>query len=248
MYSIAITTFSKRLEIVCNLIDQIRSFNTTNHIILAINGDCNKPFDNSYRTKILQHCLKHNDVYPIFFPEFRGLTKMWNTLSIHSSTEINLILNDDVEITTNDIFSYLDNINTLDTLQTINNSFCHFILSKKTLEDLNFFDERFLGFGEEDGDIVYRHIEKFNKPISNVYLHGIHSLASNIRDNSIAIGKHPRYTSFNESFAFGAMGPKYVPTSTPTIITGFVPHQTKVLNDENQYPYESFFRKNKMNL
>ena len=173
---------------------------------------------------------------------------MWNTLSIHSSTELNLILNDDLTINSNHIFNYMSSIQQLDVIRTINGSFSHFITSKKTLEDISFFDERFLGFGEEDGDIIYRHIETLNKIVDNTHIGGIENIQSDIKDNTVAVGRHPRYTKFNEDFAFGPIGPKYTPTATPKIITGFVPHQIKSMDDEKQYPYESFFRKYKTNL
>lgn len=246
-YSIGITTFSKRLDIVSSLIDSVRLFSEKD-ILLVVNGDCKQRFNEEYRSKILTLCLNYKNIYPIFFPEFRSLAKMWNTISIHSSTEHNLFLNDDINITGENVFVYLENLQTIDSIRTINGSFSHFITSKSILEQLKYFDERFLGFGVEDGDMMYRHIEILNMQISNAQIHNIESIMSNEKDSCVATGGHHRYTRFNEEFGFGSYGPKYTPIDPPIIVTSFVPHQKRILNDEDQYPYERFFRENKHKL
>jgi hypothetical protein len=248
-FTIGITTFSKRLDCITTLISQIRSF-CSEDIILAINGDYKSPFNEDYRKDILTLCLKYNNIYPIFFLEMRGIAKLWNTMAIHSKNELLLMLNDDLQFRNSALFDKLKEINEEDVnyLYTINESFSHFFVTKKVLEELKYFDERFLGFGHEDGDFYYRHIEHFKKPITSIYLEGIANITSPIRDENVEREGTTKYSDFNRLFGFGKYGPKYKPAVTPEVICTFRPHMTKVLNDKEQYPYESFYRENKNNL
>jgi hypothetical protein len=92
-FSIGITTFSKRFSYVETLVSQLRTY-TGADILISVNGDYNKNFNNEYRKKILSLCSNYDNIYPIFFPEQRGLSKLWNTLIVHSKTDWCLLLND----------------------------------------------------------------------------------------------------------------------------------------------------------
>ena len=64
--TIGITTFSKRKDLLINLINKIREI--TNHkILVCINGEQNAQFDVNYAQDILLFFSKHINVYPIFF-------------------------------------------------------------------------------------------------------------------------------------------------------------------------------------
>lgn len=244
-FTIVITTFSKRLEYITNLLSQVRNF-TEIDVILSINGDYNKKFNEEYRKKILKLCSDYTNIYPIFFPEQRGLSKLWNTSIIHSPTDWCLILNDDIEIHTNDIFEFGKNLLGIEKIITINGSFSHFFVHKKIIDDLGYFDERLLGFGEEDGDIFYRHIEKYNSWVTNEYVHGLNNLVIDIRDENIKSGIS-KYSAFNRDFCFMIDNPKYVADENG--IQGCFGYKMKKnLLDLNQYPYEKFFMENKNKL
>jgi len=242
--TIGITTFSKRKDLLINLINKIREI--TNHkILVCINGEQNAQFDVNYAQDILLFFSKHINVYPIFFNEVRGLSKLWNTIAIHSSDENVLILNDDLDLHNNKIFENIEahiKSNDFNGFTKINNSFSHFIISKKTLDGLGYFDERLLGFGEEDGDIVYR-CEKNNIKINNIHIPGFINLVSEIRHDHIkpGIGK---YSKFNRDFIYGE---KYE-ANTKGIRGMFDSQMIEKLNNINQYPYEEFFRENKYNI
>jgi glycosyltransferase involved in cell wall biosynthesis len=244
-FTIGITTFSKRYDYLEKLVFQIREH--ANHtILLAINGDYQEKFNEDYRKQILNLSLKHENVFPIFFPEQRGTSKLLNTLIIHSQTNWILILNDDIEILSGDVFSVGDNLQNLPDIHRINESFSHFFIHKSCIDELGYFEERFLGFGEEDGDIVFRYIEKYNKWIKDFYIHGLNNLVSDIRDEKIkpGIGK---YSAFNRNFAFNDENCKYIPDANG--INGmFGFPMKKNLQDLNQYPYEKFFQENKEKL
>ena len=182
----------------------------------------------------------------------RGLAKLWNTIVIHSKNDLLLILNDDVEIHDGDVFANLEatNIDEFDSIIRINNSFSHFVVTKQILEKLKYFDERFLGFGFEDGDMIYRHIEALNIDLETRtwYIPGVKSLISMTCDDNVQKYSGSKYSQCNEQFLRGSMGPKYKVTDNPTIITTFNPRLIKIMDDLDQYPYETFFRKNKDKL
>ena len=245
-FSICITTFSKRYDYLEKLIKQIRSF-TDKDILIAVNGDYNQTFNQDYRKKVLLLSSSFDNIYPIFFPEQRGLSKLWNTLVVQSKTEWNLILNDDIEITTNDVFNFGENnLPTTVDLLRINGSFSHFFIHKLCLHELGYFDERLLGFGEEDGDIFYRYIDKYNRWIQDSYIHGLKNLVIDVRDENIIPGVG-KYSAFNRNFCFLNENPKYK-YQEGGIVGMFGQPMKKFLEDANQYPYELFFNQNKKSL
>jgi glycosyltransferase involved in cell wall biosynthesis len=244
-YSICITTFSKRFSYIETLISQIRKFSNQD-ILISINGDYKKDFDNLYREKILNLCLKYENIYPIFFPEQRGLSKLWNTLIIHSKYDWCLMLNDDIEIESDDIFIKANYLTDTPDLIRINGSFSHFFVHKVCIDEIGYFDERLLGFGEEDGDIFFRYIEKYNRWIQDFWIGGVKNLVIDVRDENIR-GSNSKYSAFNSDFCFVINDCKY--KSDPNGIQGcFGYPKIKFLEDLPNYSYEKFFKENKNNL
>lgn len=246
-YTICITTFSKRFSYLEKLLNQIRSF-TDKDILIAINGDYKKKFNNEYRSKILELCNSFDNIYPIFFPEQRGMSKLWNTLIVHSKTDWCFILNDDVEITSDNIFQFANNkLDDNPEIYRINGWFSHFFIHKSLIDDLGYFDERYLGFGEEDHDIFFRYIEKYNRWLPDFFIGGIHNLITLVIDEGIQTIPGGKYTLFNRTFSFNQENPKYVPD--PNGIKGtFGTEMRKNLPDTNAYPYERFFQENKYKI
>lgn len=248
-YTIGITTFSNRYDELSTLVKQIREY-TDIDIILGINGNYNEDFSEEYRKLILKLCLSYNNIYPIFFPNQRGLSKIWNTLIIHSTTEWVLVLNDDIEIKSNDFFITLENNLSFQHPDAcrINGSFSHFMIHKEIINNIGWFDERLLGFGEEDGDFIFRYIEIYNKNVSEWSINNIISLGSWKRDENIRPGVS-KYSAFNREFIFLNNEPKYKVSNDENGIEGmFGSKHIKMISDENQYPYETFYWKNKKNL
>lgn len=251
--TIGITTFSKRFSYLKNIVNQIRKF-TELDILIAINGDYKEDFNNEYRKNVLDLCLKHDNIYPIFFTEQRGLSKLWNTLIIHSKTDWSLLLNEDIEIESDDIFNVFknDHIFNEPELIRINGSFSHFFIHKKKIDELGYFDERFLAFGEEDGDITYRYLKMYNKYFIDRSSGGIKNLVIYDRDENIKPGVW-KYSLFNRVFA-GFMDDetinipkKYVHAENG--IKGMFDFPVKTnLQNVKQYPYETFFNENKTKL
>jgi hypothetical protein len=247
-FDIGITTFSLRYEFVDKLVNKIRELGITNNIFLCINGEKDSVFNEEYRKKILSLCLSQPNVFPIFFVEVRGLSKMWNTLLIHSTKDDVLLLNDDIDLVNENMFDVVSNhIESIEYygISKINGTFSFFVVNKNLIDELGYFDERLLGFGEEDGDITYRMIENQNRPVYNLYVQGVYNIVSDIRHTHInpGIGK---YSLFNRKFTFES---KYNCSNSKSGISGmFGMPCDKVLPDIKLYPYEKFFRDNKKNL
>lgn len=245
-YSVGITTFSKRFDHLSKLVGQIRQLEDCD-ILLTINGNYNCEFDEDYRKNVLSLCSQYSKIYPIFFPEQRGLSKLWNSIVIHSKTDWILMLNDDVELTENEVFTILNNLpKDKPDIKRINGTFSHFILHKDCIDDLGYFDERLLGFGEEDGDIVYRYIAKYDRWLEDIWVHGFTNLCVSTRDENIKPGVS-KYSAFNRNFCFHNGNCKYKPDENG-IPSMFGCKMTKNIPDEPQYCYEKFFKQHKHEL
>ncbi len=253
MFSIGITTFKRRIKSLEKMVDFFKACDPEIIINIAVNGEIMDEFDDQYRKDVLALCLRHKKVYPFFYQEFRSLAKLWNNLIISSKTEFNLILNDDL------VFDYKQNfvqiVNSIITNNptincfTINGSWSHYVMSKKTLDEMNYFDERLLLIGEEDGDFVWRYIDKYgnypasvNLPIvANLHQTGTEDVTQVAKDTEIGRSNKPR---FNQEF----ISNKYKLDPTSKIGGMFGAGYSKIMEDERQYPYESFYMKNKHNL
>lgn len=244
-YSICITTFKERFDLCKQLVQSISAIDNTVDIIIAINGNNEERMDEKYRKEIISFCANIPNCYPIVCPEFKSLAKLWNTLVIFSNTQYNVILNDDIAINnsqTLDIISKVIN-QTEHEFFTINGSFSHFVITKDILHSLNYFDERLIAFGEEDGDMVYRYIAKYNKTIPVLGIPGIININAHDKSSSnleTHIDNKPR---FNREYIYC----KYIPDDKG--IRGMSPYPVKqIIEDQKQYPYEKFNLLNRHNI
>ena len=242
--SILIVTFKERFEYVKDLITKVR-LSTKDDIVLAVNGNNEELMDEDYRKNILDFCSKIDNCYPIVCPEFKSLPKLWNTLVIFSRTEYNFIICDDVEFNNlhciDEIKSYINN--TQEEFFKINNEFSHFVLTKSKLHKLNYFDERLCGFGEEDGDIIHNFILNENREMPNLVINNVYNKALyhiKNKDIEVHVDNKPR---FNREF----VSVKYKEDENG--IFGMNPTKiSKVIDDQQQYPYEIFVKNNKHNI
>lgn len=244
-FDIGITTFSLRYDFIKNLIHDIRNLGIKNNIFICINGEKNSEFKEDYRKNILELCSQYDSVFPIFFVETRGLSKMWNTLIIHSSKENILLLNDDIKISTTNIFQVVsEQIKSPEYygLSLINNTFSYFVVNRNFIDDLGYFDERLIGFGEEDGDIMYRILKK-GKKIHRIYCGGVDNIVSDIRHEFIKPGVG-KYSFFNRDYIFNQ---KYKCNGDIYYFPEGV-ECDQLLEDKQLYPYEKFFIENKNKL
>lgn len=249
-YSIGITTFSKRISLFKELVETIRRFRPTVPILVAVNGTHKQSFDEEYRQNILDIISEHKYVYPIFFPQMRGYSKLVNTLVVHSPEEKLVVLQDDTAITSEEFFNKLEEIlPDVNRMCRFNRAFSQGCYTKRGMIELGWLDERLLGFGEEDGDIIYRYIDKYNEEFPNYDLPNLINLVHDSRDENIIPGAW-KYSLFNREFiGFWTPGKgKYVNREDSKIEGFFGTPMTKVIDDLEQYPYEQFYLDNKDSL
>jgi hypothetical protein len=245
-YSIAITTFDKRFEaFLIPLITSIKQERPEVEITVTVNGCCGAPFNEDYRQALLAFLATQRNCFPLVFPTFQSLAKMWNRGILNASEEQVLVLNDDLHIPTGTGNGFFDQLDQALTQQNgtfkINGSFSHYMISKSDLIDVGFFDERLLGLGEEDGDFFWRYHEKFGKEIPSVTLPHIDNICSDISDDGYVKGIRTA-AKFNRDYIKNI---KYKETLIGGYRGMFDKRVKKVVSDEPQYPYEAFYRLNK---
>jgi hypothetical protein len=202
-YCVGILTFSKRKKYIENLLNQIR-LDSEIPVYLCINCDYNQPFDPKYRDFILKLCLKHKNVYPLFYLKFRGLSKAWNDMVINACYDNMIIMNDDSTIQSgffDEIVNQYEHLyeNEPKQILKINNGWACFIVNKEYLTSVTFFNEKYIGIGFEDAEFVRRHgefpgyvTEKFIDLASE-----LESLNSFPKNENITMQSEKSYTSIN---------------------------------------------------
>lgn len=240
--TIGIVTFKERKHLAISLVKDVRRlYGDDFEIVLVLNNVYGEVLDATFRDEMLKLCLETKNCYPIFCPEFKSLSKIWNTISIFARTEYSLILSDDVICQNADALNIIENHikSTNSQFFRINHQFAHFVVSKTMLHKLGYFDERLLTFGEEDGDMVHRYIEMFGKDIEDVYINGIiHATRYDLASKDIETHVDNKPTINRRIVQM-----KYV--SDAAGICGMSPIPLKrVWEDLPQYPYERFVAKN----
>lgn len=242
--SIGIATFEKRFEdYFVPLLTKIRSFEIDTEIVVAINGEHNQEFGEDYRKQMLEFLSTHQKTFPIFFPVFRSLSKLWNTILIHASGEIVLMLNDDTLITDGKFMSKISSILKKNGGRSflINRSWSHFVARKKEIAGLGYFDERLLGIGEEDGDMTWRYIRKYGAPMVSHTIKGFKNYAEDTmaqQPENIKCHSGSKYSLFNQRFVHEK---KYA--ASPQGIKGMFDAPMEMKNEgPEQYPNERFYR------
>ncbi len=248
-YSVVITTFNKRFEpFLVPLITAIKAQRPSLEVIVAINGRARDTFSESYRSAVLAFLATQANTYPIVFPNFQSLAKMWNRGALTASTPRTLILNDDLHIGMENGIGFFDHLEKAlaehPTSFRVNGSFSHFVLNREELIATGFFDERLLGLGEEDGDFFWRYYQRFGREIASVNLPLIENVQSDLADDGYTKGIRTA-AKFNRDFIKHV---KYKPTLLGGYRGMFDERVKKVLEDEVQYPYEAFYLQHQKDL
>ncbi|MCX5833138.1 MAG: hypothetical protein NTV99_01220 [Deltaproteobacteria bacterium] len=251
MISIGITTFEHRFEkYFVPLLKRIREYDSEMEVLVAINGEHEQEFGEGYRSKILSFITGIDRVYPVVFPRFRGPTKLWNTLVIHATYDHVLILNDDIMITNSDFVKDICRAIRKNRGRSfvINRSWSHFLISRQEIDELGYFDERLLGIGEEDGDMTWRYIQLYGKPLANLSIKGFvnysEETAFDHAPQNIRARPGMKYSQFNRDFMFKV---KY--EKDPAGIKGMFDGPVILKNPgKEQYPNECFYHTHKGEL
>lgn len=211
-------------------------------MIISINGNYGEKFDQKYRRESMEFLSQFDYVYPIYYPEFRGCSKHWNTMFINSSNDNVLFLSDDVHIGDMSCFERID-FHISNTTFLINNSFSHFVANRQEINELGWFDERLLAFGEEDGDYVWRYMKKYGTEIPSINIPQMGDRGKT-ETTGFKKGIH-KYSKFNRDWIFSQ---KYI-RDDKNGFRGRFDYPCKEINKTtNLYPHESFHWKNKNNL
>lgn len=248
-YSIVITTFDKRFEqYLVPLVSSIKLERPNVEIVVTANGSCNATFNESYRRALLEFLATQSNCFPVVFPSFQSLAKMWNRGILTATQDYVLVLNDDLNIPTGTGHGFFDAYEqalvTHSGTFKINGSFSHYSIAKQELIDVGFFDERLLGLGEEDGDFYWRYHETYGREIPSIDLPNIDNICSDVADDGYTKGIRTA-AKFNRDFIKNV---KYKDVLIGGYRGMFDKRVKKLLPDEVQYPYESFYRLNKDKL
>lgn len=246
-YSIVIITFHTRFETWLKpLIIEIKRQRPDKEVIVCVNGEKDY-FDEEYRKNLLEFLKDYSNVYPTIYPRFRSIAKLWNLGVQFSTADTVLMLSDDVTLE-DGFFDEYEQVLKMMTTFTVNISTSVFSISKEELMAINWFDERYLGIGWEDADLLikYKHYKKLSEfPNANIYacknvvnpeFYKVHSekLAEYIKNEKVEDRiagqtkdkRFGRYTEFNRLFHLEK------------------PQESQLL----QYPYERFYMENKHKL
>jgi hypothetical protein len=237
-YTIGVTTFDKRFHTYFTpLMRQIRAFCPRADVVVCVNGNHKQDFDPAYRRDLLRLAAEQPNVYPVIFPVFRGLSRMWNAIAVNSPADYVLLLNDDVGIFDGSFFSRLEEtVRRAGTSFKINNLWSHFVMNKAELDRLGYFEERLLGIGGEDGDMEWRYLKAFGRPMHNERIPVIFNFWSMEATDNIEKMSGKKYSLFNEKF----LNSKFVP-GDGGIVGLFDEPRVMAIEHLNPYPAEAFF-------
>lgn len=176
-FGIVIVTFELRQsERAIPLLKQIRLSGISAPIALVVNGNFNGGYDSDLRQKLFQELADIPNVYLTMTRKFHGLSHNWNLGIRLLGCKSTLVLNDDIWIDLGSFKAEVSRIRALgmdSPLTTINRSFSHFLIDDSALNSVGWFDERFVGIGEEDGDYYLRYCDYYNKPPLDVHTNAV---------------------------------------------------------------------------
>ncbi len=164
--SVLITTFEKRfftnaLPLVRELRRQIPDI----PILVFINGNLHGDHDRYLRSEFLKALSNISNIDVVCNGRMTGISRNWNLGIQLASTEQVLCLSDDIQVGF-DFYKDVDLIfkrNESEGLSIVE-SFACFFIHRKLIDQIGWFDERYLGFGAEDGDYLWRFEEHFGIP------------------------------------------------------------------------------------
>ena len=155
-FTIGIVTYVVRFEMFKALLKRMRNAFPHSRIVVAVNGYYQPDRQRAYlaRMKAFTDSYSNFELIPHTRPQ--SLCKLWNELILASQTEKIFIVNDDIDIAPH-FASALCTSGILEKqIAIINESWSHFLISKHTIAQVGWFDERLFGVGGEDWDYEAR--------------------------------------------------------------------------------------------
>lgn len=172
--AIVITTFEDRQEDAClPLLSGLRTAGIPLPIVVVVNGVYGRRYDPKKRSRFAQAALELGDVSFVMSRSMIPLSRCWNLGIQLADADVCVVLNDDVAVSRTKLQDDIGNLvleSQKSGLALGNGSFSHFAIAKACINEIGWFDERFLGVGEEDGDFAWRFESAYHCPPSYVQL------------------------------------------------------------------------------
>lgn len=256
-YSITIQTYVHRFEPYFKpLLARVHKQRPNVEKVVFVNGQHKEKFDENYRREMLQYASYFSNTFLLMSPIVRGCAFMWNNSINYTSGDYVLVLSDDVIV----LDGFFDEFEAMlatnhelgDESFRINTHWGHFCMYRQDVLDITnrvgYFDERLIGFGEEDGDWMWRYQDRFNRHMRN---YGTNKMPYNT-DEKCLPGKNTRthsnskYSAFNREFMESKM--EMDPNSTNNACGLYRTYTPKVKDGmtvvQDLYPAERWYREN----
>ena len=175
-FTIGITTYIVRFAMFKTVLKRVRKAFPRTPIIVAVNGYYKPDRQKQYLAELQAYLEGFINIHLVAHEEPQGLCKLWNELILASPTEKILILNDDIDVASHfgALFHHSGILNK--DMAIINHSWSHFLISKRTISTVGWFDERLFGIGGEDWDYEAR-LAFAGIELENVAMKGILNLS-----------------------------------------------------------------------
>lgn len=170
-------------------------------IYLVVNADTFGDYSFELRSKFLAEACALGNVFPVCLGEPCGMSELWNVGIRSAGTEKVLVLSDDLTILDPGLAELRTQVMTTldsDPLVVVNKSWGHFAISRVALQTVGWFDERLLGFGEEDGDYTQRYKSVFGKNPAQLNVFGVNNVSSESGFEEVVKGSG-KYSLFNRT-------------------------------------------------
>jgi len=146
-FSIGIVTYIIRFSIFRKVLSQIRQAFPGTRLIVAVNGYY-KPYLQRRFLARFEACLGgFADIDLIAHHKPQSLSKLWNEIILASPTEKIFIVNDDIDVALHFGTPFRASRILDKEMAIINSSWSHFLISKHTIAQVGWFDERLFGIG-----------------------------------------------------------------------------------------------------
>jgi hypothetical protein len=166
------------------------------------------------------------------------MSSLWNTGIRCSNFDLTVVLSDDLTVRKSGLRGAVDQLfesARSHGLVTLNGSFGHFAISRDCIRAIGWFDERFVAFGEEDADYMWRYEEHFGRARLNLNLPGLHNRVSDTGFESFANNPDSKYSKFNtillnKKYRFGSGSVRGI----------FDRPAERILSEVNSYPLDDW--------
>ena len=200
--SIGIVTYLGRFETYFKpLVKKLHWVFPDYDINVFINGHYDTARQIQYLKDVTCFLQKYPNIRYVTNLEHQSLARGWNWLILMAQCERVMVLNDDVSFNC-ELRHNFEGILQFPEICTLNGSWSHFIISKSMIKKLGWFDERFLGIGDEDYDYIFRLALK-GIPLGNISIQGLHNHMAPPTEASwanISGIVHGKYSTINRDF------------------------------------------------